>query len=160
MATIKDLESELGKLIKGTSNLETKSAGAGWDNALHPTAKKDGSPVSFAFLAYIHEYGSDSEDYPVPARKLFHIVSMRMHQDKQSHIKKIILTNLIKYDTIHISELLSDLANFVKSEIEEVMGDPNLLLSNADLTQQKKGGNTPLVDSGALKDNIIVTTGD
>lgn len=160
MATLNDLDKKLERLGKDLTKLNSKTAGAGWDNRLHPTATVHGSPISFAFLAYIHEYGSESTDYPTPARHLLSITSREMEEHYSREIRKIILTNILKYGTIRESELLPELADFVKARIEGVMGDPTLLLPNADITAHKKGGNTPLVDSGALRENIITKIGD
>jgi hypothetical protein len=160
MATLKDLDKKLDRLSKDLTKLNTKVASAGWNNSLHPTATIDGSPISFAFLAYIHEHGSNSTKYPTPARKLLQTVAMQMDLKDSKEIQRIVLTNLLKYGTIDESKLLPALANFVKDKIQNVMGDPSLLLPNADLTADNKGGNTPLVDSGALRANVITKIGE
>ncbi len=154
---MKDLLKELNKFNNALKSLDNTFAGAGWNNTAHPTAVFNGTKLSFAALAYLHEYGSlEGTEGSVPARKLFNITLMEIEYHRKQEIMRIVLTHIKKYDTIRKSILLKDLAEFVKGELERIMGDPSYLLDNA----PSKGINTPLVDSGALKRNIIIDTGE
>tara|TARA_R100001594_G_scaffold53735_1_gene87296 strand:- start:28004 stop:28495 length:492 start_codon:yes stop_codon:yes gene_type:complete len=162
MKTLEDLIKGMSELEKSLNEVRNSFAGAGWDNSPHPTARVEGQQLSFAALAYLHEYGSlEGTDKEVPARRLFFTTLMTIEKESSKDIQRIILTNLRKYGKIRKSQLLTDLANFVKSELERIMGDPAYLLDNTEFTQNAKGGkNTPLVDSGALVNNIITSTGE
>lgn len=153
--------SDLVKMLEGfqreMSSLDNTFAAAGWDNSTHPTADANGKKLSYASLAYLHEYGYlDGTDAQVPARKLFYTTLLQIELEKKPEILNIILTNFRKYGKIHKQSLLEDLSEFVKSELERIMGNPNYLLPNS----PRKGRNTPLVDSGALKRKIITRVGE
>ncbi len=156
MATMKDLDKKLSNLSDVLRNLKNSKTGAGWDNRIHPDAKVEGESLSFATLAYLHEYGSlKGTSKEVPARKLFFTVLRDIEKSGSEEIKRIILTNLFKYGKIQQSKLQHELADYVKLKLETTMGDATKLLPNSDLVAGNKGGNRPLVDRGSLRDNII-----
>ena len=156
MATMKDLDSQLSSFSNALKKLEKSKTGVGWDNRMHPDAKVEGKSLSFAALAYLHEYGSlKGTSKEVPARKLFFTTMRDIEVNKSSEIKRIVLTNLFKYGKIRQLELQQELADFIKSQLELTMGDPTKLIPNSDGVAGRKGGNTPLVDKGSLKANII-----
>ncbi len=156
MASMKDLDRKLSYLSTVLKSLESSSAGTGWDNKIHPDASVEGNPLSFAALAYLHEYGAlRGTSKEVPARKLFFTTLREIETNKSKEIKRIILTNLFKYGKIQQSKLQHELADYVKLKLETTMGDATKLLPNSDLVAGNKGGNRPLVDRGSLRDNII-----
>lgn len=156
MATMKDLDKQLSTFSKSLEKLEKSNTGVGWDNRMHPDARVEGKPLSFAALAYLHEYGSlKGTSKEVPARKLFFTTMREIEKNKSSEIKRIVLTNLFKYGKIRQLELQQDLADFIKSQLEDTIGDPTKLKPNSEGVAGRKGGNTPLVDKGSLKHNIV-----
>ena len=156
MATMEDLDKQLSSFSDALKKLEKSKTGTGWDNRMHPDAKVEGKSLSFAALAYLHEYGSlKGTSKEVPARKLFFKTMRDIETNKSSEIKKIVLTNLFKYGRIQQLKLQQELADFIKSQLEQTMGDPTKLTPNSEGVAGRKGGNTPLVDKGSLRDNII-----
>lgn len=156
MKTIKDLDILLKEMTTDLKSLDGSFSGAGWDSSIHPETLDSGSPISFAAMAYIHEYGTGD----IPARRLFFITLREIETKGHNDIKRIILTNLLKHGRINKKLLLKELADYVKNELQRIMGDPLYLIDNAQSTIDRKGGNTPLVDTGALRDNIITVIGD
>lgn len=156
MKTMKDLDKMLKGMTTDLKSLDSSFSGAGWNSDIHPDTLDSGHPLSFAAMAYIHEYGTST----IPARQLFFITLLEIEAKGKNDIKRIILTNLIKHGRINKKLLLKELADYVKNELQRIMGDPSYLLDNAQSTIDRKGGNTPLVDTGALRDNIITVIGE
>lgn len=110
------------------------------------------SGMSYASLMYLQEVkGVRSKDGYI-RRRAFEITS-RMHG--QQLVKQTLKKIKAAYTSgVSGDEALSVFGRGLSEAIKETFGNPSILPSNAPSTISAKGANTPLVDTGALRDKI------
>lgn len=68
------------------------------------------------------------------------------------------LRSIAKNIEDNLDEGCEEAGNMLVEAIQEIMGDPSQLASNADSTIELKGDNSPLVETGSLRDGFYIQT--
>ena len=148
MLTVKTSKSrynDLKKIKKHFQDISNQYAQSGYfDGEQHPTID-----MSLATLALVHENGSEH----IPSRQLFAKASASLVTGGMTKVDVDIkrLVKQVGKISPNIDLVGADITKFIRN----MFGDTSILLENAPLTIKLKGGrNTPLVDTGELRDNL------
>lgn len=108
---------------------------------------------------YLHEVIGISTKSGKVYRRAFEMTSMFMRKTLQDDVNKD-LTRLFKSGNIDPTNVLENFATSLSNGIKSTFGNPSILPSNSPFTIKQKGANTPLVETGELRDNLAykVTT--
>lgn len=147
-ASIKKSEfKDLEKISKNLRKLSGSYVEVGYfDGEIH-----EDSEMSYASLMTILEFGTAD----IPARYPFSMVA----QEHKPSSKKVLKDTIKKHITMLATkdsskELLEYLGNYYEKELTSLFGNPARILGNAKRTIQMKGKDTPLVDTGDLRDSL------
>lgn len=118
------------------------------------SGKHSRADVSYAQLAFWHEFGVEGVEgrgsMKYPARFLFtissSIIEMSLTKSMANDIRGIIVSPNNKRSTY-------SLANKMVAEISDTFGDP-ILGRNSQATINRKGHDSPLIETGELQDNL------
>lgn len=157
---------QLAKFKKDFNKLANEFVEIGFEASQthHTNERGKKEEVNMAELAaWLHE-GTD--DGRIPSRPFFERTLQQMvGKSEQSKLKPIV-SRLFKgfkqnkdLDK-HISKFLNDLGILTRNNVKDNFGVENTisLEDNAPFTIKQKGRNDPLVDTGKLKDSMLIKT--
>lgn len=144
---------DLQKLKRRFKSLDQAYTEIGFfDGEQHPDAE-----MSFASLMTILEYGSPTNN--IPARYPFHIIATSNSPSKDRDVRRRIKTYFSELGEKDGSDALLDyIGKHYHKKLTNLFGNSSKLEPNAPSTIARKGKNTPLVDEGALVDNLKYKT--
>ena len=143
------------RLLGTVKNLKKNKAQVGYfrEQGLHS------SGFTYPALMYLHEVIGISTKSGKVYRRAFEMTSMFMRKTLQDNVNKD-LNRLFKSGNIDPTNVLENFATSLSNGIKSTFGNPSILPSNSPFTIKQKGANTPLVETGELRDNLAykVTT--
>ena len=129
------------KRVRNLQNLNNKTVKAG---VLAGSGNEDNG-TSLVDVAFYNEYGTSK----IPARPFVRIANEKNQQTWANEAEKVVDKIVAGYDAN-----FSILGNTMKENIQDVIGDKNLLVPNSPATIRRKGHDKPLIDTGKLKASI------
>lgn len=137
------------RLLGTVKNLKKNKAQVGYfrEQGLHS------SGFTYPALMYLHEVIGISTKSGKIYRRAFEITSMLMKKTLQDNVKRD-LKLLLKSGNVDPTNVLENFATSLSKGIKGTFGNPSILPSNSPYTIKQKGANTPLVETGELKDNL------
>ena len=138
------------EVIKNVSDLASARIMAGW---IHQGQMHADTKLTMAQLAEVMEYGAiTGKKTHIPPRPMLRMTARLKSKDwvKQSgELSKEVMSGKLKgaaaYETMGM--LIAD-------DIKSVMNTSSLFTPNAPSTVKRKGKNTPLIDTGELRDAV------
>lgn len=138
------------QVMKSISDLGNVRIAAGW---IHPGEKHADTQLTMAQLAQVMEYGAvTGKKTHIPPRPMLRFTARLKGTEwakEAGELSKNVLNGKQKgrgaYETLGM--LIAD-------DIKGTMSNASLYKPNAPATVKKKGKNTPLIDTGALRDAV------
>lgn len=151
---------EIQKFINKMNKAEEKEAKYGYfDSKLHKTDAEGSDPnMTEATLMYILHEGSAETN--IPSRPVFRLTAQQMMDTGNSKKLQSPIENWLRtvIKAPNVEQALRDIGEIMKRETQSNFGRGNKvnLVDNSKRTQQEKGRNDPLVDTGTLRDSMKV----
>ena len=140
----------LEKLAKHINELKNTKLKFGYfdDSGNHSQSNRSGEPIPYSALMAWHELGLG--DYP--ARPLLTIAQQLAQDDfvsgKYTKITKSVISD-VGNNSLHVNRLASD----IRDDMKSVFGS-DYLQGNSESTILNKGFDSPLEETGELRDNF------
>lgn len=138
------------QVIKNISNLGNMRILAGW---VRPGQKHGDTKLTMAQLACVMEYGAKvgKKTYipPRPMLRLTGRLKSKNWVQQAGKLAKSVLDGKAKGNTAQYA-----LGALIADDIKGVMNTSSLFAENRPSTVRKKGKNTPLIDTGELRDAV------
>lgn len=136
---------QLKDLEKGLTRLGEAEVAIGYfDGEIHEDTK-----MTLASLMTLLEYGSN--DGKIPARFPFSKIAQTDSPKRNRDVQKLVKQGLQHALQFGGTEtLLDSLGKHYESSIRSIFGNTSKLISNAKMTQNIKGRDEPLIDTGEL----------
>lgn len=136
----------LKRLTEHLKELQKQKIEVGYfDGEEHPTA---GMP--FATLMAIHEHGQSDKN--IPSRPIFQIAHEELRPKRNSHTRALVKDVVVQVG--RLPQSLGSVGEHYKDGIKSIFGDTSKLASNTPAVQAAKGGDTPMIETTALRDNL------
>ena len=139
--TVKDVDLGFKKRVRNLQRINNKSVKAG----VFEGSGSEDNGTSLVDVAFYNEYGTSK----IPARPFVRIASEKNQQTWANEAERVVDKVVAGYDAN-----FSILGNTMKENIQDVIGDKNLLVPNSPATIRRKGHDKPLIDTGKLKASI------
>lgn len=138
------------QVIKNVSNLGNMRILAGW---VRPGQKHGDTKLTMSQLACVMEYGVKigKKTYipPRPMLRLTGRLKSKNWVQQAGKLAKSVLEGKAKGNTAQHT-----LGALIADDIKDVMNTSSLFAENRPSTVRKKGKNTPLIDTGELRDAV------
>lgn len=151
---------QINRLIDNLNKVERKEIQYGYfDGKLHNSGLERSNPniTEAALMLLLHE---GSRTAQIPPRPVFRLTGQNM---KDQSNKSVLLSSFRKLlnsvvNSVNVHPALRDIGEIMKKATQDNFGRNSSvnLEENAERTQQLKGRNDPLVDSGKLRDAMKV----
>lgn len=149
---IKQKTRNLDKLARKIRKLGKQSVSSGY---FAESGEHSNYHIKYATLMYMHEAGFEGDHGYIPSRPVRLQTYMYM-QSTYSRWSRSIGDYLFRNKRMDYPlELIGKLSVQFATDL---FGDSNRLVDNSEQTQEIKGANTPLVDTGELRDNWAYKT--
>lgn len=140
-------------LRRFSDNLSRRSVQAGYfDGKIHPSPRNS-QRWTYAELMSFHEFQVES----FTRRPLFTIASKNIQRNYSKLITpdfKRALNLAVTKGVTKPDKQLDNIGRNLLTEIDKVFGDTSQLTPNRPSTIAKKGFNSPMIETGALRDNL------
>ncbi len=137
-------------VIKSVSDLGNLRIMAGW---VHPGQKHGDTKLTMAQLAYVMEYGAKvGKRTYIPPRPMLRMTGRLKRKSWAKLAGK--LTKSVLEEKVNAADAPTILGQTIADDIKGVMNASLLFTPNAPSTVRKKGKNTPLIDTGELRDAV------
>lgn len=141
---------KIRQVIKSVSDLGNVRIMAGW---VRPGQKHGDTKLTMAQLAYVMEYGVKVAKRPyIPPRPMLRITGRLKSKNWVQQAGK--LTKSVLEGKTKGSTMPHKLGALIADDIKGVMNTSSLFAENRPSTVRKKGKNTPLIDTGELRDAV------
>lgn len=141
---------KIRQVIKSVSDLGNVRIMAGW---VRPGQKHGDTKLTMSQLAYVMEYGVKVAKRPyIPPRPMLRItwrLKSKNWVQQAGKLAKSVLEGKAKGNTMP-----HKLGALIADDIKDVMSTSSLFAENRPSTVRKKGKNTPLIDTGELRDAV------
>lgn len=141
---------KMQQVIKSISDLGNVRIMAGW---VRPGQKHGDTKLTMAQLAYVMEYGAKvGKKTYIPPRPMLRMTGRLKSKNwvqQAGKLAKSVLEGKSKGSTVP-----HKLGSLIADDIKSVMNTSILFTPNAPSTVRKKGKNTPLIDTGELRDAV------
>lgn len=109
-----------------------------------------GSGMKYTNLMYLQEVHGVKSKVGLVHRRLFELTMMTKKQEIIHNLRQSVRRNLYGSP----NTILKDFGQDVQGKLKSSFGDSSLLPSNAPSVSARKGSNSPLVDTGELRDKL------
>lgn len=135
------------KLISSVRTLNSKTVSVGYfaDQGTH-----EDSGLSYPALMYIQEVKGVRSKSGLVHRRLFEMTMNSQRTDITQQLRQNVKANFLRRP----NKILSLFGQDMQKRLKDGFGDTSLLPANAASTVRSKGKNSPLVDSGSLRDKL------
>lgn len=141
---------KMQQVIKSISDLGNVRIMAGW---VHPGQKHGDTKLTMAQLAYVMEYGAKvGKRTYIPPRPMLRMTGRLKRKSWVKLAGK--LTKSVLEEKVNAADAPAILGQTIADDIKGVMNTSLLFTPNAPSTVSKKGKNTPLIDTGELRDAV------
>lgn len=152
---------DLAKLEKHLQKLQGEFTEVGYTTQQMHQSEESDDVISMADLATILHEGAPKNRIP-PRPFLRGTLQSLTAPTRQRFLRKPFMKYLqsVKNKQVSVDQMLLDLGKIIRKEVQSNFGNQNKLglRRNAPSTERIKGKNDPLVDSGDLRDAMLVKT--
>ena len=141
---------KMQQVIKSISDLGNVRIMAGW---VRPGQKHGDTKLTMAQLAYVMEYGAKvGKKTYIPPRPMLRITGRLKSKSWVQQAGK--LAKSVLEGKKNAADAPAILGQTIADDIKSVMNTSILFTPNAPSTVREKGKNTPLIDTGELRDAV------
>lgn len=141
---------KMQQVIKSISDLGNVRIMAGW---VRPGQKHGDTKLTMAQLAYVMEYGAKvGKKTYIPPRPMLCLTGRLKSKNWVKQAGK--LAKSVLEGKNNAADVPAILGQIIADDIKGVMNASILFAPNAPSTVRKKGKNTPLIDTGELRDAV------